>query len=175
METISLAVVVVLLVLIARESRAGARALAAEPDAVRLEPRQRFRTLRMQTMEPMIAVVVVGSLLVTDLERAPVHALMAFGGAVAGYFFGAYRARVAYVAAIPRLRGVVLRYSIESVLALVALLVIKLVAERDVLPENGLFHLVVAGLLGFLLAESVARLVTLLRLYRRDADALAPA
>ena len=114
----------------------------------------------------------MGSLLTTDLEKAPVHGLVALAGAAAGSAFGAYRARVSYVAAVPQHRGVILRYSVESILALGALLVIKLVAERDLLPENDLFHLVVAGLLGFLLAESVARVVTLLRSYRRDSAAL---
>lgn len=172
MENISLIILLVLLVLIARESRAGSRAVRSDP-SIELESSQRFRTLRMQMLEPLVAVVVVGSLLLTDLERAPAHAFAALVGAVAGYAFGAYRARSTYVAAVPAHKGVILRYSVESFMALGALLVIKIVAEQDLLPDGEIFGVILAGLLGFLLVESIARVLTLVRSYRRDAAALA--
>ena len=67
MEYFSTIVLVVLLVLIVRESRAGSQAVKSDP-SVQLKPSERFRTLRMQMLEPQVALVVVGSLLVTDLE-----------------------------------------------------------------------------------------------------------
>jgi len=173
-ETASLVVLLVLLGLIVRESRAGTRAVGSDP-SIQLKPSERFRTLRMQVLEPLVAVVVVGSLLITDLERGLWHAIAALVGAAVGYVFGAYRARSTYVSAVPAHRGVILRYSVESFLALGLLLVIKLVAERNLLPEGEIFGIVLAGLLGFLLVESCARVVTLVRFYRRDEGALASA
>lgn len=119
-------------------------------------------------LEPVFALVVVGSLLLTDLERAPAHAVAALVGAIAGYGFGVYRARATYVAAVPAHKGVILRYSVESFVALGLLIVIKVVAEQDLLPEGAAFGLVLAALLGFLLTKSCARVLTLVRFYRRE-------
>lgn len=167
MESISLIILLILLALIVREGRAGNRAIKGDPN-VHLNPRERFRTLRMEMLEPVIAVVVVGSLLLTDLGHDPIHALAAAVGAVAGFVFGVYRARSTYVAAIPHHKGVILRFSVESFVALGSLVVIKIVAERNLLPDGDIFRVVLAGLLGFLLVESVARVLTLVRCFRRD-------
>lgn len=172
MENFTSILLLVLLALIARESRRGTQAIKSDP-SVQLRGNERFRTLAMQVLEPVFAVVVVGSLLVTDLERSPAHAIVAFGGGVAGYVFGAYRARSTYVASVPDHKGVILRYSVESFVALALLIVIKLVAEQDLLPDGGGYRVIIAGLLGFLLVESCARVITLVRYYRRDEAAAA--
>jgi hypothetical protein len=72
---------------------------------------------------------------------------------------------------VPAHKGVILRYSVESFVALGLLIVIKLVAEQDLLPDTWVFRLIIAGLLGFLLMESCTRVITLVRFYRRDASA----
>ena len=54
----------------------------------------------MQVLEPVLALVVVGYLLVSDLERSPAHAIVAVVGGLVGYAFGAYRARSTYVSAV---------------------------------------------------------------------------
>lgn len=167
MEYASSLLVLVLIVLIVREGREGTQAIKSDP-SVQLKGNERFRTLRMQMLEPLLAIVVVGSLLLTDLERSPLHAIVAVVGAVAGYAFGAYRARSTYVAAVPQHKGVILRYSVESFVALGLLVVIKLVAERDLLPEGDVFRALIATLLAFLLVESIARVLVLVRHYRRD-------
>jgi hypothetical protein len=74
---------------------------------------------------------------------------------------------------VPAHKGVILRYSVESFVALGLLIVIKLVAEQDLLPEGDIFRFVIAGLLAFLLVESCARVIMLVRYYRRDAAAAA--
>ena len=169
MEYTSSLLILVLLVLIARESREGTQAIKSDP-SVQLKSSERFRTLRMQMLEPPVAIVVVGSLLLTDLERSPLHAFVAVVGGIAGYAFGAYRARSTYVAAVPQHKGVILRYSVESFVALGLLVVIKLVAERDLLPEGDIFRAIIATLLAFLLVESIARVIILVRHYRRQAQ-----
>jgi len=63
--------------------------------------------------------------------------------------------------------------SFEAVVALAVLLVIKVVAEQNLLPDGDIFRAVLAGLLGFLLVESCARVFTLMGYYRRDEAALA--
>ena len=173
MESYSSILLLVLLVLIVRESRAGAQAVKGDPSVV-LKKSERFRTLRMQMLEPLVAALVVGSLLITDLEREPVHGLAALVGGVVGLLFGAYRARSTYVAAVPQHKGVILRYSVESFVALGLLVVIKLVAERNLLPDGDIFRIVLAALLGFLLVESIARVAVLVRFYRRDEVAATP-
>lgn len=75
---------------------------------------------------------------------------------------------------MPAHKGVILRYSMESFVALGLLIVIKLVAERNLLPDGDIFRAVLAGLLGFLLVESCARVLTLVRYYHRDQAAVAP-
>jgi hypothetical protein len=172
-ESYSSILLLVLLVLIVRESRAGTQAVKGDP-TVELKPSERFRTLRMQMLEPLVAVLVIGSLLLTDLEREPVHLVAAVVGGAAGFAFGAYRARATYVAAVHRHKGVILRYSVEAFIALGLLVVIKLVAERNLLPDGDIFRIVLAALLGFLLVESIARVAVLVRYYRRDEVAAAP-
>ncbi|WP_062292872.1 hypothetical protein [Demequina phytophila] len=166
MDTVSSVLVLVIAVLLIRELKAGNRIAASDP-TIQLEPRERFRTLRMQILEPVLALVVVGSILATDLEHTPVHAIVAVLGAGAGYAFGWYRARSTFVAGYPAHRGVVLRYSIESFVALGLLIAIKLVAEQDLLPDGETFRAIVAALLAFILVESAARVITLVQLYRR--------
>lgn len=166
MENYTSIFLLVLLALIVRESRRGSQAIKGDP-SVQLQSNERFRTLTMQMLEPLVAVVVVGSLLVTDLERSPTHAIVAVVGGVLGYAFGSYRARSTYVSSVPAHKGVILRYSVESFVALGLLIVIKLVAEQDLLPDGGAFRTIIAGLLAFLLVESCARVFTLLRYYRR--------
>jgi hypothetical protein len=172
MEYTSSLLILVLLLLIARESREGTRAIKADP-SVQLKSNERFRTLHMQMLEPPVAIVVVGSLLLTDLERSPLHAIVAVLGGIAGFAFGAYRARSTYVAAVPQHKGVILRYSVESFVALGLLVVIKLVAEQDLLPDGDIFRAIIATLLAFLLVESIARVIILVRHYRRDEAAAA--
>jgi hypothetical protein len=94
-------------------------------------------------------------------------------GGIVGYAFGAYRARTTYVAAVPAHKGVILRYSLESFAALGLLIVIKLVAEQNLLPDGDILRTIIAALLGFLLVETFARVITLLRCYRRDETAAA--
>ena len=53
-------------------------------------------------------------------------------------------------------------------MALGLLVVIKLVAERDLLPEGDIFRAIIATLLAFLLVESIARVIILVRHYNRD-------
>jgi len=174
MENVTSILLLVLLALIARESRRGTQSIKADP-SVQLQGNERFRTLTMQVLEPVFAIVVVGSLLLTDLERSPMHGIVAVVGGVAGYAFGAYRARSTYVASVPAHKGVILRYSVESFVALGLLIIIKVVAEQDLLPDGDVFRVIIAGLLAFLLVESVARVVTLVRYYRRDEAAAATA
>ena len=76
---------------------------------------------------------------------------------------------------MPAHKGVILRNSVESFLALGLLVVIKLVAQQDLLPEGGIFRVIIAGLLGFLLVESGARVLTLIRYYHRDEAAASAA
>lgn len=87
---------------------------------------------------------------------------------MAGYAFGVYRARTTFVASVRDHRGVILRYSIESFVALGVLVVVKLVAEQNLLPDGEVFHAIIAALLGFLVVESCARVLALVRYYRRD-------
>jgi hypothetical protein len=173
-ETYSLILVIVILFLIVRERRVGNAAIRNDPN-VTLKPSERFRTLKMQALEPLVAVVVVGSLLINDLGREPRHGVAALVGAAAGFAFGTYRARSTFVAAIPHHRGVVLKYSVESIVALVLLLAIKVIAEEDLLPDGDVFEVAVAGLLAFLLIESAARVLTLWRMYKHGAKASATA
>ncbi len=173
MELSSSIVVLLVIVLIARELRSGRDVVRSDTELqARLGSSERFRTLRMQILEAILALVIVGSLLVGDIAQTPMHVVLIVVGGVVGYVFGVYRARTTFVSSVPAHRGVILRYSIESLLALGLLIVVKLVAEQDLLPDGEIFRSIVAVLLGFLLVESCARVITLVRYYRRDERAL---
>ncbi|MBM6403951.1 hypothetical protein JQN72_06800 [Phycicoccus sp. CSK15P-2] len=172
MEGSSSIVVLGVIALIARELKRGREIVRSDLGLQeRLASNERFRTVRMQALEPVLALVIVGSLLAEDIAHTPLHLGVALAGAVIGAVFGLYRARSTYVGSVPEHKGLVLRYSVESVAALGLLIVVKLVAELDALPEGTVFASIVALLLGFLLVESGARVVTLVRYYRRDAAA----
>lgn len=166
METTSSLVALALLVAIVRELRAGNKIAKSDP-SLRLRSSERFRTVRMQVLEPGLALVIVGSLLASDVAQTPTHVAFAVAGGAIGYAFGVYRARSTFVASVPAHRGVILRNSIESYAALGLLVVVKIVAEQDLLPEGDMFRSIVTALLGFLLVESTARVITLVRFFRR--------
>ncbi|MDO8147182.1 hypothetical protein Q6350_01915 [Isoptericola sp. b515] len=167
MEQASNIVLVLILALLVRELRVGREVVRSDP-SLDLRSNERFRTLRMQLLEPLVAFVVVGALLAADLQHHPVHLVLVLVGGALGYAFGAYRARTTYVAAVPRHRGLVLRYTVESFVALGVLVVIKVVAEQDLLPDGDVFRAVIAAMLGILVVESFARVLKLLRYYQRD-------
>lgn len=167
-------IVLMVLAVMVREIRRG-RQIAASNPGLHLSKGERFRTLPLQVIEPVFAVVVVGSVFLSHADTSPSSLSWAAGGAVIGVAFGAYRARSTFVRAVPAHHGVVLRFSIESVLALLLLLIVKLVAEQDLLPRQGILPFLIVGLLAFLLAESVARLAVVLLRYRRESAATTPA
>ncbi len=166
-------VVLLGLVVMVREIRRGREIAAAHP-GLHLRKGERFRTLLLQVIEPVFALVVVGSVFLSHVDAGLPSMLWAAVGAIVGAAFGVYRARSTFVRAVPALHGVVLRFSIESVLALLLLLIVKLVAEQDLLPREGVFPFLIVGLLAFLLAESVARLAVVVQRYRRESVATSP-
>lgn len=136
---------------------------------------ERFRTRRMQLLKPVLALMIVGTLLVSDLTEEPVRLISALVGGAVGYAFGAYRARETFVASVPAHGGVILRTTVESFGALGVLIVIKWSVEQDWLPDSGVFPVVVAALLAFIVMEPCARVYVIMRRYEREAAALSSA
>ncbi|GAA4717533.1 hypothetical protein GCM10023216_01960 [Isoptericola chiayiensis] len=167
MEHASNIALLLILVLLVRELRIARQVVRSDP-SLDLRSNERFRTLRMQLLEPLVALVVVGALLAADLQHHPVHLVLVVVGGALGYAFGVYRARTTYVSSVPQHRGLVLRYNVESFVALGLLVVIKVVAEQDLLPDGGVFRAVIAAMLGFLVVESFARVLRLVRYYQRE-------
>jgi hypothetical protein len=129
----------------------------------------------MQLLEPVLALVIVGALLVSDLAGEPFHFVAALVGGAGGVVFGVYRARATFVTSVPARRGVILRTTVESIVALAVLIVITLMVEEDLLPDSGVFPIVVAALLAFLVVESCARVWMIMRWYARDATEMSSA
>ncbi len=169
MEQFSTLAVLVLLVVIAKEFRRS-NAIVKENDDITLKKFHRFRTLRMQYLEPLVAIIIVGTLVATDIANSFLHIFAIAAGVILGIWFGAYRAKTTYIRAYPKYKAVVLHTNKEAALSLAALIVIKIFAEQDILPETGVFPIIVAFLLGLLLVESLARVYMVKRYYDRDSS-----
>lgn len=64
---------------------------------------------------------------------------------------------------MPAHGGLILRYGVESVVTPAVLVAVDLVAEQNLLHEGEVFAATIAVLLGFLLVECWARVLTLVR------------
>ena len=163
-EQLTTVIVLLLAVLIVKELRRS-NAIAEQDETIQLGRFQRLRTLRMQYLEPLFALVIVGSLVVSDLAKSAWHVVAMVAGALLGLWFGAFRAKATYIAAYPKYEAVVLRTNKEAVVSILLLIAVKLLAEQDILPDSGIFPTIVAFLLGFLFVESFARVFMVKRYY----------
>lgn len=166
-EALSGTVLIVVVLALLWQTRKGRQVSSARQ--VDLAPGERFRQLRMEQLEPVIDVMLVGTILWADLSQNVDHVIAGAIGLLPGIAFGAYRARLMYVRSYPELRGVVLRRSLNEYIAVAVLIVVKLLAEdHQLLPNTGWFSLLITGLLAFVVAESVGRSVVITRWYHRD-------
>lgn len=166
-EALSGAVLIVVVVALLWQTRKGRKVSTARK--VELAQGERFRQLRMEQLEPVIDVFLVGTILWADLTRNVDHVIAGAIGLVPGIAFGLYRAKLMYVRSVPELQGVVLRRSLNEYIAVAVLLIVKYLAEdHGVLPNTGWFSLLVTALLAFVVAESIGRSVVITRWYGRD-------
>lgn len=166
-EALSGVVLIVVVGALLWQTRKGRKVSAARK--VDLAPGERFRPLRMEQLEPVIDVFLVGTILWADLTRNVDHVVAGAIGLLPGIAFGIYRAKLMYVRSYPELQGVVLRRSTNEYIAVAVLIVVKYLAEdHQLLPNTGWFSLVITGLLAFVVAESIGRSVVITRWYRRD-------
>lgn len=167
-NVVALVILVVLLIVLIRLRRQGVRDSAF----VELSSKQRLRPIKMEMIDPLVELLVVGILLYGDLTRNLAHVAAALVGVVPGIAFGIYRARLLYVRAEPKYKAVVLTRSGAEYIALALLVIVKIVAET-VTVELGPVSMIITGLLALILAESFTRSIVTYRRYKQAVMALA--
>jgi hypothetical protein len=140
----------------------------ADPMAASLQPRQRIRPLTLEWLDPLMAMVVVGPVLLHELNINDWHLLAGLVGISVGVPIGLLRARVQFVRAVPTSKSVVLTRS-RAEYSLVILLAVLRSAESSIRQHHSmLLTLVLAGLLSLPVGESVTRSVSITSRYQRS-------
>lgn len=140
-----------------------------DPAAQGLDRRQRIRPLPLEWLDPLIAVVLVGSALWTTVYSDPAHIGVALLGAVIGIPIGLARARVMFVRALPSSKSVILTRSTTEYLLLGLLLCLRLGGNAIARSHSHAGLYVLAALLGLAVAESAARSAAITIRYRKSA------
>jgi len=166
-ETVVLYAVIVAAAILVRKGR-------LDPAANDLERRQRIRPLLLEWLDPVIAVVLVGSTVWTTAFPNVAHGGVSLLGAAVGIPIGLARARVMFVRALPGSKSVVLTRSTTEYLLLGLLLCLRLGGNAIARAHStgGIYAL--AALLGLAVAESVARSAAITIRYRNSAMEGAP-
>lgn len=156
--------IVVVLVFMVIYVRQGRSATAA----AHLPKGQRIRPLRLELIDPVLILLIVGSVLWTDVTKSWLHALFLIIGLALGIPIGLFRARVMLVRAIPSQQSVVLTRSGVEYAMLAILVVLKIVEDALNLEHTGpsVLGLIVTLLMALGLGESVARTTVIVVKYR---------
>jgi hypothetical protein len=145
-----------------------------DPAAQSLERRQRIRPLPLEWLDPLIAVVLIGSTLWDTVFTSLTHVGVALLGAAIGVPIGLARARVVFVRALPSSKSVVLTRSTAEYLLLALLLCLRLGGSTIARSHSKAGLYVLGALLGLAVAESVARSVAITLRYRNSANEIGP-
>jgi hypothetical protein len=157
-------VVLVLLVVIAIMRNRGLR---QNRDIV-LNKGERLRPVAITMLDPVISIVLVGTVLWSFMTRNDAHFGVALVGAALGIPFGMARARVMYVRAVGTAKSVVFRRSAIEYGLLALLLALRIAEDSISHLRSGFASYLLTALIALAVAESIARAVAIYLHYRRD-------
>jgi len=166
-ETLVLLALIVAAAMLVRKGR-------LDPAAQSLDRRQRVRPLPLEWLDPVIAVVLVGSTVWSTAFPNLAHVGVALLGAVIGIPIGLARARVMFVRALPSSKSVILTRSTTEYLLLGLLLCLRLGGNAIARSHSHAGVYVLAALLGLAMAESLARAIAITIRYRNSVMEGAP-
>jgi len=136
-----------------------------------LDAKQRLRPIMITWLDPVLSLVIIGTLLWSLASTNLLHALAALVGALCGIPIGVARANTQYVRGVHDAKMVVFRRSgLEY--ALLGLLLILRVAEDSISKiHSGPLTLLLTGLVALAVGEAFARSAWITVKYYRDAPA----
>lgn len=149
------------------------RSIRQNRDVV-LNKGERLRPLVITMLDPLVSIVLIGSVLWSLMMRSDGHVVAATIGAVAGIPIGMARAKVMYVRAVKESQSVVFRRSAMEY-GLLGLLLVLRIAESSIshLHNEFVTYLLTAGI-ALAVAESITRAAAIVVKYRRDGALPAP-
>jgi len=161
-------IVLALLIVMTIIGRRGRR----QSKTANLNKGERQRPILITWLDPVLAVLFVGSVLWGLVTRDIGHVVIAIVGGAAGIPLGVARARTMYVRAVKADQSVVFRRSTLEYSLLSLLLVLRLVENSIAKLHSGVATYALAALIAFALVESVARTVDIGLRYHRETAAV---
>jgi hypothetical protein len=143
------------------------RSIRQNRDVV-LNKGERLRPLVITMLDPLVSIVLIGTVLWSLMGRSDGHVVAAIIGAAAGIPIGMARAKVMYVRAVKESQSVIFRRSAMEY-GLLGLLLILRIAESSIthLHNGFVTYLLTAGI-ALAVAESIARAGAIVVKYRHD-------
>ena len=156
--------VLVLLVVIAVMRNRGVR----QNRGMVLNKGERLRPVAITMLDPVISIILVGTVLWSLMMRSDGHVAAAFVGAAAGIPIGLARARVMYVRAVITAKSVVFRPSAMEYGLLALLLALRIAEDSISHLHNAVATYALTALIALAVAESITRAAAIYLRYRRD-------
>jgi hypothetical protein len=129
---------------------------------------ERQRPILITWLDPVLAVLFVGSVLWGLITSDVGRLVIAIVGGTAGVPLGVVRARTMYVRAVKPYKSVVFRRSTLEYGLLSVLLVLRIIESSIAKLHNDVATYALTGLIAFALVESVARTFNIGLRYHRD-------
>lgn len=142
-------VIVIVIATLVRRGRLSAR-------GGQLTRGERVRPIAITLLDPVISVIVIGSIFWRLASTDATHVTAAILGGAAGVAVGWARARVMFVRAMPESNNIVLRRSVWEY-ALLALLIVVRLVESDLTRRTGFESLLLTVFVSLGLVEAIAR------------------
>jgi hypothetical protein len=143
------------------------RSLRANRDFV-LQKGERLRPVMITLLDPVISIVLIGSVLWSLMTRSDGHFVAALVGAAGGVPIGMARARVQYVRAVGSAKSVVFRRSVMEYGLLALLLVLRIAESSFSNLHKGFASYVLTALIALAVAEPIARSAAIGIRYHRE-------
>ena len=138
----------------------------SDPLAKTLYPRQRIRPLSLEWLDPLMAIVVVGPILLHELNLSAWHMLAGLVGISLGMPIGLLRSRVQFVRAVPMSKSVVLTRSRAEYSLVILLAVLRSAESTNLQSHSTMLTLLLAAMLSLPVGESITRSVSLTSKYQ---------
>jgi hypothetical protein len=158
--------VLVLLVVIAVMRNRGIR---QNRDMV-LNKGERLRPIAITMLDPVISIVLIGTVLWSLMTRNDSHFAVALVGAAAGIPIGTARARVMYVRAVGTAKSVVFRRSVIEYGLLGFLLALRIAEDSISHLRSGFASYALTALIALAVAESITRAAAIGIRYHRETN-----
>lgn len=156
--------VLVILVAIAIMRRRG----ISQNRGMILNKGERLRPIAITLLDPVISIVLIGTVLWSLMTRNDAHFGVALVGAAAGIPLGMARARVMYVRAVGTAKSVVFRRSAIEYGLLALLLALRIAEDSISHLRSGFASYVLTALIALAVAESIARAAAIGLRYHRE-------